>query len=223
MKNKSEENITMNLDSNLNENGNIVLHSYYCPNCGSYYASKGPSQCVFCGEMQVTSIPNVDLNDYYVLPFVETLNDAIDDYKKKVQYNLFIPSVFRKKKTIKRIQKVYIPCIWYQAEVGGKISFLGTEKVKGVKAIPNQTFETGYTASFSFPKLLLCGYSKISDEIFSSICDYNLSVLKPFHLSLLNVTIYALDNCLLITPFFPFSLTFTFYTLQIVEVTNPAS
>ena len=164
------------------------VNSFYCQTCGSYYASLGVVGCVFCGSKQVTRIDNVNMSDYYVLPFVDTLNDAIEDYKKKVKFNPLVPSIFRKKKTISRIQKVYIPCVLYQAEVGGKISFLGAEKVKGVKAIPTQTFETGYTANFSFPQLLLCGYSKIKDEMFSTISDYNFSVMKPFQTSLLQDT-----------------------------------
>ena len=167
----------------MNEQNLDVLNSFYCNTCGSYYASFESCNCILCGEKEVTKIDDRDLSDYFILPFADTLNDAILDYKKKIQFNPFIPFIFRKKKTIQRIQKVYIPCILYQAEVGGTISFLGTEKIKGVKALPNQTFETGYTANFSFPKILLCSYSKISNEMFSTIQDYNYSDIKPFDLS----------------------------------------
>ena len=58
-----------------------------------------------------------------IIPFVKTMNDAVSDYKKKCKYNFLIPSFFKKKDTISKIEKYYVPFKKLDIKVKGNITY----------------------------------------------------------------------------------------------------
>ena len=156
----------------MNEKMNVSFLSYRCSMCDSRFTtSSNITICPVCGHDCLEQVESMDVSDYSIVTSHYTLDDAIKDYKSKIKFRLFLPFLFRRKSTIHRIQKVFLPCVFYRAEVSGEIVFLCAEKIKGISAIPSQKYECGYKVNISFPNLLLCSFSKISDEMFSVIHD----------------------------------------------------
>ena len=58
-----------------------------------------------------------------IIPFVKTMDDAVSDYKKKCKYNFLIPSFFKKKDTISKIEKYYVPFKKLDIKVKGNITY----------------------------------------------------------------------------------------------------
>ena len=159
------------------------FETYICQTCGTVFTipvSVKNSSCVFCGSKKANLTNDIDYSDYYVLPFVETLNDAIKTYKSKVRYNFLLPRIFRSKKTISAIKRVYLPCMLYSTEVSGKIRFLGADKVRGIKGLPTQTFEISYDTNIKYDNALVCGFDKIHEDMLCAINDFMFSPLQEF-------------------------------------------
>ncbi len=154
--------------------------SYHCNLCNTdFLASDKMSSvsCAYCGGKNVVKNDSMmNYKDYFFLPFVYTLNDAKKDYKSKILFNPLVPIAFRKKKVLRSIKKVYLPCILYEAKTTGNISFLGTDKIKNVHTLPKQTFEVGFSTSIEFNNILICSFSKLKDDMLCSISPFNYSV-----------------------------------------------
>lgn len=196
-KNVKEKTDELKVGVNLDSDGKLELVSYTCSSCGCKFSASSYypiSSCIFCGSVQITKVDNLNIDNLYMLPFVDTANDAKKDYKKKVLLNPLIPFVFKKSQTIKKIRKVYIPCMLYDIDVSGPISFTAADKIKNVKAAPVQAFETGFTTNFNFTNLANCSFSLISDEMFDSINTYNFSVLQEFNSNYLRDAFYFCHN-----------------------------
>lgn len=164
------------------EEKNVIV-SYHCNICETNFsAPKGVLNvsCVFCGSKNATAIETIDYSEYKTLPFVFTLNDAKKEYQNKIRMNPLLPKIFRSKKTILSIKKTYLPCLLYSANTSGNITFLGADKIKNIQNIPKQTFETKFDVSIDYDNILICAFSKITDEMIGSINKFNYSVLEDY-------------------------------------------
>lgn len=173
------------------------LAYYSCRSCGakfavSLYAPIGV--CAFCGLGQIVKENEIDLSNQYILPFVCSMNNAKKDYKKKVMFNPLIPIVFKKKRTIKKIKKLYIPCMIYDIDVRGPISFTAADSVRNAPNVPKQVYECGFSTNFNFENIVNCSYSQIGDEMFSTISQYNCSSMKEFDSSFLSDSMLIYPN-----------------------------
>ena len=130
----------MNEDTKLDEETKEeYLVSYHCNLCNTDFSvakTMSVFSCPYCQSKNVGKIEDVDFSDFYSLPFVDTLNDAKRKYRSMVRFNPLLPSVFRNKKTIRSIKKVYLPCMLDDIKADGKISFFCTDPNRNIKAVP---------------------------------------------------------------------------------------
>ena len=160
-----------------------TIKSYHCNMCETNFSvPKGilNVSCVYCGSKNATVIDPIDFSDYKTLPFVFTNGDAKKEYQKKIRFNPLLPKIFRAKKTVVSIKKAYIPCVLYSSNTAGDITFLGADKIKNIQNIPKQTFEIKYNVNIDYDNILICGYSKIADEILGCVNKFNYSVLEKY-------------------------------------------
>lgn len=165
----------------IEQSNNLAFYS--CKACGSKFVMSSYSSiglCSFCGFGQIVKEKDIDLSNIYLLPFTSSLNSAKKDYKKKIIFNPAVPIVFKKKKIIKKMKKLYIPCMVYDIDVNGNISFLAADSIKNVPSVPKQVYECGFSTNFNFENIVNCSCSQISDEMFSSISKYNCESIKEF-------------------------------------------
>ena len=158
--------------------------TYHCNMCDTTFsAPKGilNISCAYCGSKNASQVDAFDYSGYQTLPFVYTMNDAKSEYQKKVRLNPLLPKVFRSKKTTISIKKLYLPCLLYNANTAGKVSFLGADKIKNIQNIPKQTFETQFDINIDYNNILVCGFSKIPDDLLGSVSGFNYSVLENYN------------------------------------------
>lgn len=163
----------------------IPCYTFSCGDCHTVYSTIQEASgniCVFCGGKNVQKIESSDFRSYLVVPFTQTLEDAISEYKKKLRLNPFEPFSFVKKSTIAQMKKIYIPCMLYDFNVAGSVVFLAADKASKVPNAPMQKFESLYTTNFDYSNLLMSQYSKIGDSYLSTLNEYTFSDLTDLKL-----------------------------------------
>jgi hypothetical protein len=166
----------INISSEVNTSNFI----YKCNNCNSSFVSKSEvNTCIYCGN-NIEKITNNQINNsYFYIPFSVEESTALRDYKKKVKFNPIIPIIFKKKKTIKAICKCYLPVNIYNINVNGNVLYLGVDVKNNSNDKKNKYLKSKYevstTANFDYNNLSVCTYSKINDELFNKINDYDYS------------------------------------------------
>ncbi len=171
-----EDKSTTNTASNVN--------SYTCNDCKCVFSSnQGETRCIMCNGTNLTN-NEVDFSTSKFIPFYRTIDNAIDDYKYKTR-NVMIPMVFKNKKVINSIKKVYLPAYLVNANVKGQVRFFGADKISRTDT---RKYELTYDSNFDFNNVLVNGYSKLSDEVFNSICTYQYDKEVPYTDDLLNNT-----------------------------------
>ena len=166
-----------------------VVTAYTCPFCNTVFSTRSEvnaTYCVYCGSRGVTKLEERPMDNTYIIPFVDTMKDAIAAYKKKIRFNPVIPLSFRSGKMMKKIRKVYLVCTLYDFGVGGNIIFQGADRVSKVKNAPMQMYECMYSTNIEYNNILASNYFRIADEILCSINHYNFSVMREFNTNLLN-------------------------------------
>lgn len=158
-------------------NANVSL--YLCSSCGTVFASNQGTgfRCIHCGKNKVTLCEHRSFEDYKMILFEKTYEEAIKEYKKSVLFNPLMSISLKTKKYSKDMQQVYIPCTLYNINVTGNIVFLGKDK--------NSIYEIGYETSSKY-KLLKSTLTEIDDTVISTINDYSYNKSIPFDISLIN-------------------------------------
>lgn len=177
-----------------------------CNSCNySFYTltSSIVSKCVVCNSSKlVLSEEEQDITDCYVLSFRKSMDDAKEEYKKKIKYNPFIPFVFRKKATIGCISKIYLPALLVDFNMKGDIDFLAGDKVgvvaNGKKLVENRKYDVSATVNFDYRKLPLCTCSLINNTKFNSISGFNFNNIQKFNVDFLK-DVCVMNNNLDIT------------------------
>lgn len=162
-----------------------LFGTYTCSDCHTTFTTRNDAagfHCLYCGGKNVTKIDNPSFTGYSVLPFVDTMKDAVDVYQKKIRLNPFIPFSFRGKNILNSMRKIYLPCSIYQITLNGSVMFLGADKISNVKNAPMQKFEVLYSTSFEYDNLLQTNYSKIDNSLLSTIHNYNFAPMEELSL-----------------------------------------
>ena len=157
-------------------------NTYTCNTCKCVFSTNvTATRCIMCNS---TSLNNneVTLANANFVPFSRTISNALEDYKYKTK-NILIPKVFKDKKTLRNIKKVYLPAYLVDANVKGPIKFFGADKIGNGEV---RKYELEYDSNFDFNNVLINGYSKIKDDIFNNICNYQYDKIVPFNDTLLN-------------------------------------
>lgn len=162
-------------------------YNYLCRDCGTKFMNtSGDNVCAFCGSRNVNNCNVQDDSGLYYLPFSKNINDAVSDYSKKLRFNILIPFSFKKKSTYSRIKKVYLPVTVYDSKVSGDISFYGGDKNRVNRGVETRKYEVGYNVNLDYNNVLVSRLSKINEDIFSDVLDYNFDGLAEFSNELMN-------------------------------------
>lgn len=163
------------------------FHIFKCKDCSvtfGKYMLEEVNKCVLCESTHLDSIDD-DLDvGQYIIPFNYSSSDAINDYKKYVGFNPLIPRVFKSKKTISSISKVYVSSELFDINATGNVSFYAGDKVLAENKEELKKFDVTNNVNFDFKNVLMCGSSKISSPIFLGVSDYDFNQIKKYDSSI---------------------------------------
>lgn len=164
------------------EVSNEKLHGYSCPSCmNKFKSSEIIMICPYCGSL-VSSLDIDNISYDGIIPFSLSLDDAINNYKKKVLFNPLLPFVFKSKKTISSIKPLYLSARICNTNISGDVLFLGGNKTsKNQKLSTIQKNELSYTSNFDYNNVYINTCSKIDDSFLNTINDYNYSMVNDFN------------------------------------------
>ena len=167
--------------SSLEDENQNTLKCYSCHDCKTKFLStSSDNTCIFCeGHNLVEEEVPGTINTYY-LPFTSTLEDAKSDYKKCIRFKLLAPFSFRSKKNLDKMKKVYVPAVIRNSKIYGQIYFYGADNSKVGNQNESRKYEICQSISFDFSNLFKSCYSKIDDEDFPIIKDYNFSMSSMY-------------------------------------------
>ena len=180
--------------------------TFICPKCHMSFCTlnkMGATRCFYCGSTGLQKVADTPFVDLKLVPFMDTLKDAGETYKKQIRFNPLIPFSFRNKKNLKRMRKIFIQCSLFDIVTEGNVSFLGADKISNVKGAPMHTFDCMYSTQFEYKNLLCSNSSLIRDNIISSINNYNYSMMRDFDENMLG------DSCLIAGDLNPDAITNT--------------
>lgn len=104
-----------------------------------------------------------------IITFNKQIDDAVNDYKKKVKYNFLVPSFFKKKDTISKIQKYYVPFKKIDIKVKGNITYTYLDN--------NSTHQIIKEISIDYNNLLF-SKSKVIDNYFKYLYPYSNNYIE---------------------------------------------
>ena len=167
------------------------LNYFTCRNCKTTFVTKmSTNTCVFCNSNDVMKISGQTNNLYYI-PFSKTVDDAINDYKKKIRFRFLLPSVFTSKESIKSIKKVYLPFLLRDCNTNGKVIFYAADQNKVNKQIETKKYEVCYDVNFDFKNLSVSRFSKIENN---AVLSYEYNSLTLFDNNVFNDSCGIIDD-----------------------------
>lgn len=155
--------------------------AFSCSLCNSSFAySNNVDTCFFCGSANLNKTDSLSLNNYFVIPFMINDNVMLENYRRIVKSNIFLPSILKKQNILSKIKKVYLPCSLYDLNVSGNIQFTCCDETQGKTKIPVATYDAQYSTNFDYNQLLISTYTNISSDVLNCINDYNFNNLSYF-------------------------------------------
>lgn len=178
-----------------NTNVNIEMGEYRCSACSNTFVGNSKlDKCLFCGSENLINVQyGGKCNDFSIIPFVKNREDAVSDYKNKVMFNPLIPLIFKSKKTVASMKKVYVVGSLCSVHVFGTTSFLAEDHVpkKGI-----DKYEVLDSVNFDYKDVLCCDNSKLDENLFFEISDYNYGNLRAFDSNYFSDSIIVLGDLL---------------------------
>lgn len=165
------------------DDNRVQFYGFKCRDCSATFGKYGMEEvnyCVCCGCSNLDSISSTDESFSYVIPFVYSMDDAVNNYKEYIKFNPLIPKVFKSKKTLSSISKVYVSSELFNINLSGDVTFFAGDK----KIVDNKEelkkFDVKNTVNFDFKDVLMCGNSKISIPIFLGVSNYDFQQIKSY-------------------------------------------
>lgn len=177
-----------NVDFSQFENGddnisNDYFRLYQCSDCNLIFSKSGKNTCcVYCGKNNLRVIDN-NIDDIpYIIPFKIEKDTAIASYKNFFKFNPIVPSIFKKKSTISSMSKIYVASELYDVNVAGNISFFGGDKnISADNNVDIKKYDVRNTVNFDFKNMIVCGNSKVPNDKFNDISDYDFGQIQEFN------------------------------------------
>jgi len=181
------------------EENKVSLIKYHCSSCdGSFYTNDKNvfNKCIFCHGEELEKENCLVNNNIRVLPFNKEYKDVRKDYLKIIKLNPLIPIDFKKRKNIAYLQKVYVPALISNISYNGEIEFIGGEKgtVNTTEIVQNKMYEVIQKAKFNYDDVILKISSKVDDQNFSKVCDFDLSDSKVIEDAYFDDSYYLLED-----------------------------
>lgn len=179
------------LNSFENNASKNMVSFYHCKDCDtSFYCNDlNGNSCIFCNGNNIEKLEEEKDNSIPIIPFVKSMDDAVDCYKRNIFWNPFIPLYFKRKKNYQNFKKVYVPCYLLDANVAGNIYYRAMDKHTNGEA-----YDVALQTNFDYNQLVLKKCSLFSDSLFESIGIIDLKNLVDCDASLLRETYIIKDN-----------------------------
>ena len=172
----------------VSDDNHKQFYVFKCRDCSSTfgkYGSNDVNHCAYCGGTNLDNIDDCDDDFPYMIPFNYSLDDAVNCYKKYVGFNPLIPNIFKSKKTISSISKIFVSSELFDINISGNVSFFAGDRnvVNDIEEL--KKYDVKNTVNFDFKDVLMCGNSKISMPIFLGISDYDFQKVKQYDSTLI--------------------------------------
>lgn len=191
-----EENLFV--DESSNNINRIVsqagIFKFKCEDCGNKIITQTRlTNCIICNSNHLCEEEYTgELDSLLVLPFSKTVEDAKKTYKKKVMFNPVIPFLFKKKNVINTIKKVYVKNTSFDLKISGETTFLA---VDNHNVNNNQKkYKVVLNSNFDYNDVLVNNISKVNDDLFERVGNYNFNNLVNYESSFLNNGVYVLER-----------------------------
>ncbi|MDO4283305.1 MAG: zinc ribbon domain-containing protein [Clostridia bacterium] len=179
---------------NKEENVNVDMDEYTCPNCGAKVvtdSNTSATSCVYCGS--TTILKNRLQGEFkpsQVIPFSQSKEKAVEEFYKFSKKKWFAPKEFCKKENIQKVEGVYIPFWLYDCETKGNI-IADAKKISTWRSGDYMYTKTDYylcqrEGNMVFEGVPVDGSTKFADDIMDSIEPYNYEGMKEFNPSYLS-------------------------------------
>lgn len=175
----SIEEIDANEDVKNNNTG------YMCNSCRTIFTTNSIDNCPICGGKSFVSSNSSLQNNILYIPFNIDLEEAKKEYKKYIRFKFFIPFMFRKKRVYENLKKVYVPVSLYNCKASGDVIYYSADENVINKKHEIKKYECEYETNFDYNNVLVSECSKINEEIFSDIFDYDYSGTSLYQDSIL--------------------------------------
>ena len=177
------------------------VKKYVCNHCDTIFFTDKKCKvntCILCENHDLVKEDYNEIKKFSVIPFVKNRQDVVKDYKKKVLRNPLVPFSFRKKKNYQVIRKAFLPAFLVNVDHSGKVIFLEGDKQlteqNHKKEILLKKFEVSHLIHFDYKDVLLNVSTKIDNKLFVNICDYDCDSLQKLDSSLIQDTVYLLED-----------------------------
>jgi len=195
-------NKSMIFGEDTEQESDFSVTKYTCDTCGSVFCTevgKKVVNCILCGSSSLVAENYNEKKKLFVIPFSKTLRDAKENYKKKTFWNFLVPFSFKSGKTLKKIEKVFLPAFLANADHEGKIAFLAGDKekivYKGKKCSEIKRYEVLYNIHLDYKNVLLNASTKITERLFNNLCSvYDCSKLKELTPSSMKDASYVISD-----------------------------
>lgn len=182
----------------VEENNHSEISAYCCRNCGTVFYDDVGSTCVFCNNTFLERKEvSLESEKTYIIPFEKSIKDAIISYKKKILWNPFVPLYFKKRKTIDKMKKVYIPSYILNVNVTGNPVFLAMDKNNAVhdhkQMAENKKYKVLFSTNFDYIGLVVSKFSKIS-SLFEAVCKDGSNHLVEYNSEVSNDAVIIFED-----------------------------
>ena len=151
---------------------------YKCPKCNAVLINDGDDYyCEYCkSEYNIDYLNNVK-NINYIIPFEIDKKTAIKEYKKLIKIPSLTPKIFKKHKSINKIEGVYLPCYIYNLDSTGEVEFeakkISNWKSSGIKYKKSDVYKIIRGGNIHINNMLVLTTNEFETNILSLVEPYN--------------------------------------------------
>ena len=173
-------------DWGTGENANMRV--YGCQSCGAEIiadATTGATACPYCGNNVVMKGQfSGDLRPDLLIPFKMTKEQAVEQFKKHINSQKFVPKVFSAQGHPEEIKGVYVPFWLFTAEADADVSF-SAQRVRSwsdrnYNYTETEHFRLRRAGTINMKHVPVDGSSKMADDLSESIEPFDTKAAVPF-------------------------------------------
>ena len=181
-------NETVEVKSTRVETDDGVVVTYKCSYCGAEVVTDEETAATFCVYCQrpVTILSQVsgEFKPSFVLPFKNTKDDALENYKGFLKGKRFLPDSYCADSNLEKLTGVYIPFWLFDGTVHfdyiGEGDIITVSRKGDYKITKTDTYRVVRIGHLRVEKVPVDASTKTPDDIMDSIEPFDFTQLKPF-------------------------------------------
>jgi len=181
-------NDTVAVNATRDETADGVVVTYKCSYCGAEVLTDEETAATFCVYCQrpVTIMSQVsgEFKPDVVLPFKNTKDDALEQFKAFLKGKRFVPDAYIADQNIEKLTGVYIPFWLFDGTVHFNIEAEGdivtTTRKGDYRITRTDTYKAVRVGQLGVRNVPVDASAKTPDDVMDSIEPYEFSELKPF-------------------------------------------